>query len=108
MDLSEFMPSVAAEADQSHIETVEDAAISRLRGGAVTGSSAPAPGLAQTMFRTGRDGVYTKTFTIGTDNAIWLMVQGPKGLQGGAYASPPPGGLGRRWWYPTGLSRVNV
>jgi hypothetical protein len=62
MDLSEFMPGVAAEAEQSHVETVADAAISRLRqirdgldfwgvhGGAVTGSGAPAPGLAQTMF----------------------------------------------------------
>jgi hypothetical protein len=62
MDLSGFIPSVAAEASQSHIETVEDAVISRLRpiqdgldfwgvhGGAVTGSGALAPGLAQTMF----------------------------------------------------------
>jgi hypothetical protein len=62
MDLSEFMSSVAAEAKQSRIETVEDAEISRLRpvqdgldfwglhGGGVTGSDAPAPGLAQAMF----------------------------------------------------------
>jgi hypothetical protein len=55
MDLSEFTPSVAAEAAQKSIETVEDAAISQLRpiqdglglwgaqGGAVTGSGASAP-----------------------------------------------------------------
>jgi hypothetical protein len=62
MDLSEFMLSVAVEAEQSHIETVEDAEISRLRpvqdgldfwglhGGGVIGSGAPAPSLAQGMF----------------------------------------------------------
>jgi hypothetical protein len=31
MDLSEFMPSVTAEATQSEVETAEEAAISRLR-----------------------------------------------------------------------------
>jgi hypothetical protein len=56
MDLSEFQPSVAAEAKQFDVETAEDAAISRLRliqdgldlwrmqRGAVTGLGAPAPG----------------------------------------------------------------
>jgi hypothetical protein len=62
MDLSDLQPLVSAEALAKNVETVEDAAISRLRlvqdgldfwgvhGGAVTGSRAPAPGLAQTMF----------------------------------------------------------
>jgi hypothetical protein len=56
MNLSEFMPSVAAEADQSNIETAEEAAISRFRpiqdgldswadrSSHDTGSGAPAPG----------------------------------------------------------------
>jgi hypothetical protein len=56
MDLSEFQPSVAAEAKQSDLETAEDAAISRLRpiqdgldpwendrSSGATGSGAPAP-----------------------------------------------------------------
>jgi hypothetical protein len=56
MDLSDFQPSVNAEAKQSDVETAEDAAISRLRpiqdgidfwgmhGGAITGCIPPAPG----------------------------------------------------------------
>jgi hypothetical protein len=62
MNLAGFTPLVAAEASEKAIQVSEEAAISRLRpiqdgqnfwgvhGGAVTGSSAPAPGLAQTMF----------------------------------------------------------
>jgi hypothetical protein len=62
MKLSAFEPLVSAEAPDKAVLVSEEAAISRLRliqdgqdfwglhGGAVTGSGAPAPGLAQTMF----------------------------------------------------------
>jgi hypothetical protein len=61
MDLAGFTPLVAAEADDMVVQSSEEAAISRLcliqddldswgvHGGAVTGSGAPAPGLAHTM-----------------------------------------------------------
>jgi hypothetical protein len=57
LDLTDFMPGVSAEAKQSDLETVEDAAVSRLRpiqegpdmwelrrSSAVTGLSLSAPG----------------------------------------------------------------
>jgi hypothetical protein len=62
MDLSTFEPLVCAEASDKAVQISEEAAISRLRPiqedldfwgmhrGAVTGSRAPEPGLAQTMF----------------------------------------------------------
>jgi hypothetical protein len=62
MSLAGFMPLVAVEASDKAVQVSEEAAISRLRliqdgqdfwgvhGGAVTGSGALAPSLAQTMF----------------------------------------------------------
>jgi hypothetical protein len=70
MDLSEFEPSVAAQAKQSDVETARDAAISRLRpiqggldfwgmhGGAVTGSGAPALGRDRHNVATRPEGSY--------------------------------------------------
>jgi hypothetical protein len=62
MDFSEFMPSISAEAEQSDIETAEEAAISRLRpiqdgldfwgdwSSPATRSCAAAPDRVHTMF----------------------------------------------------------
>jgi hypothetical protein len=61
MDVSAFEPPVSAKASEKAVQVSEEAAISQLRpiqdchnfwgvhGGAVTGSGAAAPGLAQTM-----------------------------------------------------------